>query len=300
MSKSTFSRRSKIPYTVNTLDELPEGLRERTLQKLEPGAEIDTIFVVPMQQLASSFGVGRRTSLVPESALVFTDHGVLFVSDDGSEEKSDLSVYITHDQFSFLRLTLILLYGRLDLWGTQDNQPVKIEFVYNATGHELLQPVLHRFLHRSWVGQKGILQPIPPENEKVLAELFQQALKFSNGLRNYGLQRNERLLGYAFQPRIVKRFLGLFPKISVPGCVAAFSENGFVLMQEGSSNATSYGWFITICHKRLLSDVEISAGEKMSTVAIQIKAGAKTEMINLEWEHQHAEELKSLWLAQSD
>jgi hypothetical protein len=300
MSKSTFSRRSKIPYTVNTLDEVPDGLRELALQKLEPWAKVDTIFVVPMQQLASSFGVGRRTSLVPESALIFTDQGVLFVRDDGSESQPSLSAYITHDQFSYMRLTLILLYGRLDLWGTQDNQPVRVEFVYNATGHELLQPVLHRFLHRSWTGQKGTLQPIPPENEKVLAELFQQSLKFSNGLRNYGLQRNERLCGYAFQPRIVKRFLGLFPKISVPGCVAAFSENGFVLMQEGSSNATSYGWFIAICHKRLLSDVEITAGEKLSTVAVKINAGAKTEIINLEWEHKPSQELKSLWLEHSD
>ena len=300
MSKSTFSRRSKIPYTVKTSDELPEGLRELALQEIDPGAEVDTIFVVPMQQLASSFGIGRRTRLVPEGALIFTDQGVLFIQDDSSEGQPGLIAYIKNEDIFYMRMSLILLYGKLDLWGIQDNQPVRIEFVYNATGHELLQPILHRFLHRSWTGQAGIIKPIPTENEQVLAALFKQSLKFSNGLRNYGLQRNERLLGYAFQPRIIKRFLGLFPKISIPGCVAAFSENGFVLMQEGSTNATSYGWFIVVCHKRMISDIEILTGEKFSTVAIKILAGATTEMLKLEWEHQHAEELNLLWLEQSD
>jgi hypothetical protein len=299
MSKSTFSRRSKIPYTISTPDELPQGLRKLALQNLETEAKVDTIFVVPMQQLASSFGVGRRTSQVPESALIFTDQGVLFVQNNSFEGQPILSTYIKNEHFCTMRLTLILLYGRLDLVGVQDNQPIKIEFVYNATGHELLKPVLHRFLHRSWTGQKGVLQTIPTENEKVLAELFQQSLKFSNGLRNYGLQRNERLLGYAHQPRIVKRFFGLFPKIIVPGGVAAFSENGFVLMEEGTTNATSYGWFIVICHKSLIVDIVITAGEKLCKTAIKIKAGATTETINLEWEHQHAEELKALWLENS-
>jgi hypothetical protein len=299
MSKSTFSRRSKIPYTINTPEELPQELRELALHKLEPEAEIDTIFVVPMQQLASSFGVGRRTSQVPESALIFTDQGVLFVQNNSLEGQPNLTTYIKNEQFCYTRLTLILLYGKLDLVGVQDDQPIKIELVYNATGHELLQPVLHRFLHRSWTGQKGILQTIPTENEKVLAELFQQSLKFSNGLRNYGLQRNELLLGYAFQPRIVKRFLGLFPKISVPGGVVAFSDNGFILMEEGRTNATSYGWFIVVCHKRLISDIDITTGEKLSVAAIKINADATTETINLEWEHQHAEELKTLWMEKS-
>lgn len=300
MSKSTYSRRSKIPYTVSTPDELPEGLRELAHLSLDQGTKVDTIFVVPKQQLASSFGVGRRTNQVPEGALIFTDQGVLFVQNSPFEGQPNLMTFIKYEQFFYMRLTLILLYGRLDLWGIQDNLPIKIEFIYNATGHELLQPVLHRLLHRSWTGQTESLQPIPPENDQVLAALFKQSLKFSNGLRNHGLQRNERLLGYAYQPRIIKRFLGLFPKISVPGCVAAFSDSGFILMHEGSTNATSHGWFIFICHNRLISDIEITSDEKLSTVAITINSSATTEMLTLEWEHQHAKELKSLWLGQSD
>ena len=128
MSKSTFSRRSKIPYTVNTPDELPEGLRVLALKALDPGAKVDTIFVVPMQQLASSFGVGRRTSLVPERALIFTDQGVVFVQDNSSEGQLNLMTYIKNEDLFYMRLTLILLYGKLDLWGIRDNQPVRIEF----------------------------------------------------------------------------------------------------------------------------------------------------------------------------
>jgi hypothetical protein len=45
-----------------------------------------------------------------------------------------------------IKLSLILLYGKLEIYGVQNVQIIKIEVEYNAVAHELLSPVLRELI----------------------------------------------------------------------------------------------------------------------------------------------------------
>ena len=81
-------------------------------------------------------------------------------------------------------------------------------------------------------------------------------------------QPGERLLGFVFQPRIIQRVLGIFPRLAAPAALLALTENEILLIEEGRTNATSYGWFVTFCPRRYVTGVESTPHSEWQNVYV--------------------------------
>ena len=102
----------------------------------------------------------------------------------------------------YLRSSHLLLYGRLELLGSDQGEPVQLDMEFNAIGWHLMEAEW-----RDLVG-KAIGVPLPaPGEERTEGEQESTLLatlppKFAEGLRKYGLYTGEILQGVVFQPAV--------------------------------------------------------------------------------------------------
>jgi hypothetical protein len=288
-----YSRRTDHPYLVESLQDLPDGLRPLAEQTLEAGKTVETIFVMPAQSLPKNFGGRGGMHLAPDRALLFTAQGVLYVQDGEASGQPGQVVYLRGDQLLYTRMIQILLYGRLEFCGVEGDALKRIVVEYNTVGHDLLKPALQRFLRLAW--GKPSVSPGDDHTEALLEALGEQSFKFRGGLRGYGLLPGERLLGCVFQPRIIQRVLGIFPRLAAPAALLALTENEIMLIEEGRTNPTSYGWFITLCPRNYVTGVEARPGAEWKDVHVHLKKGEITADHQVTLENAAAQAWQSLW-----
>lgn len=291
-----YSRRTDHPYLVESLEDLPDGLQHLAGQGLEAGETAETIFVMPAQWLPMDFGRRGGMHLVPERALVFTSRGALYVQGAGRSGEPGQAIYLPGSQLFYTRLIQVLLYGRLEFYSAAGDRLQRIVVEYNTTGHDLLKPALQRFLRLAWEQKpSGAPHPDVDQTETMLQALGEQSYKFRGGLQGYGLLPGERLLGFVFQPRITQRILGIFPRLIAPAAVFALTEKSILAIEEGRTNATSYGWFVTYCPRHYVSGVSVAPHAQWQDVCVQMQMGDIQDKYLVTVEEKSALALRGLW-----
>lgn len=294
-----FARRTEHPYLVDSLADLPADLRQLAEQTLEPNELVDTIFVVPPQTMPKNIEGRGGMHRVPEQAILFAADRILHVQAAEKPGAPGQAPWITTDQLFYVRLILILLYGRLELYGVDDGALKRIIVEYNTVAHELLQPALQRFLCRAWrtgVHVEGIESD---HTESLLQELGQQSFKFGNGLPAYGLLPGAKLTGFVFQPRLVQRIWRIFQHLVAPAALLALTDGELVIIEEGRTNATSYGWFITLCPRVYVARIEIGPGARQQDIHVYMSRGISTAAHQVTMESKAAQGWMSLWLSKA-
>ncbi len=292
---ATNYRRTDHPYLVAHLHDLPGSLAQLAGQALEADEPLETLFVMPPQALPKNFGGRGGMHLAPERALLFTARGVLFVQDAGASGQPAQAVALHGDQLLYAHLTQILLYGRLELCAVEHDALKRIVVEYNTVGHFLLQPALQRLLRLAWDEPPGMPGLDSDSTESVLEALGERSFKFKGGLRYHGLLPGERLLGCVFQPRILRRVLGIFPRLAEPAALLALTEHQILLIEEGRTNATSYGWFITFCPRRCVTGIETAPHAAWQEVQVHLQKGSISAERRVIVENAAAQAWRDLW-----
>lgn len=246
-----FARRVEHPYRVQRMEDLPPALQESAAQvALAPDDPIQSIFVVPAQTLPKKFGGLGGVHGVPAQALIFTAGGVLHIQENASPMGV---VHLRGENLLYAHLGMVLLYGRLELCSAGDNTLQRIILEYNTVSQPLLQPALHQFLRLS----RPPLRPVQDGMQtRLLDELGSLSFKFNNGLQNYVLQPGDGLLGYVFQPAIMRRYARLFQRTVAPPTLLALTQSQIAIIEEGMTSATRYGWYITYCPRGCVTGFE--------------------------------------------
>ena len=125
------------PYRADDLGALPESLRGAAKAALPAGAKVVSALVVPTDYRSSEESEDAHS--VPEQALVFTDSGVLHVQASLTGEAAPSTVYIRPENLLYLQSSHILLYGRLELFGSVQSEPVKLVMEFNAVAWPLME-----------------------------------------------------------------------------------------------------------------------------------------------------------------
>ena len=277
------TRENPFPYVVNALTDLPEEFQRAVQSCLGDEESINSILVLPSQPFMKRGGI-------PRQALLSTTHGILHVRD----AKPPLADYLPAESLLYVHHKLILLYGCLELAGEVRGELVRITAEYNAIGQYLLDAALRQFLQLSY----GTAAPGPgmrKQNDNLLEELGKESFKFMNGLRLYALQPGERLLGYAFQPRITERFLRYFSRPVAPASMFALTDQAVVFIEEDKARGASHGWVITICPRNVILTVEskrMQSWDKLSVLSLRNKVSLERNLI---LEHDTVLACKSLW-----
>lgn len=298
--KGGFARRPEHPYRVASLVSLSDELQQLAGQALPPGDAISAIFVIPEQMLPRDWtGVGG-IHRVPEQALLFTAHGVVHAQVSAPDEQLAQARYLSGDHLFYARLFMILVYGRLELYGAVDGSLIQIIVEYNSVSQELIQPELYKLLRQAW-------QPLPVEKSSQnetgarLNNLELKSTKFCSGLRSYSLQRDERLLDFVFQPLIRKKKFGFSQQPVAPSSLVALTDRQLILIEEGLTSATSYGYFITFCPLASVVNIALTPNDTLKMngflqdLSINLGQAQVTANHRLTLENSNALAAQSLW-----
>lgn len=204
-------------------------------------------------------------------------------------------IHLRGDQLLYTHLSLVLLYGRLEFCGIEGEALTHIVVEYNTVGHDFLHPTILRFLRLAWQ-QPQSQRPQHDQTDTLLQELFEKSFKFRNGLKIYAMQPGEPLLGFVFQPRIMRPYFRIFHRLVAPAALLALTQNDLVLIQEGRSSVSSYGWFITFCPRICVSGIEITPNVEWQDVNIHLKRGDFTADHQVTVENTAARNWQSLWM----
>jgi len=266
MPEPQIPRRTAHPYQVEGLADLPDSLRQLAEQSLGPTEAVNLIFVVPSQVLGGHWWSGPRR--VPEQTLLFTSQGVLHVQGTGAAGRAGQATYLRGGELVYVHLSLVLLYGRLELAGLVNGALSRIVVEYNTVGHVLLQPALHAFLRMAW--KQAQAQTNDDQTDMLLDELEGQSFKFRSGLRYHTLQHDERLLGFVFQPRITQSHWRLFRRLIAPATLLALTDQQLVVIEENRTLGAAYGWIFTFCPRTCLAAIEARPNTEWQDLTVRL------------------------------
>lgn len=288
-----FAQRAGHPYQVETLADLPVGLREPAEQALPADDPIRTIILIPQQLLPKRFGSRAGARRLPEQVLLFTTCGALHVLDKKSPNGKPQVTYLRGEDLLYLQLTIILLYGRLELSGVHAGSQVRMIVEYNTARHDLIQPGLQHLLH---LASQPTTEAQPPSDKTgaFINELKKQSLKFSNALHDYALQPDEHLAGYIYQPRLRKDIWRIFHRLLAPACILALTDRNMIMVAEGRSSATSYGWFFTFCPRRNITHCDTQSNDEVQVVNVHLAMESVTATCAAELDADRAQAWQAL------
>jgi hypothetical protein len=292
-AKNGFSKHREYPYQVSGLANLPVGLRQLAELALPPAEPANPIFVIPGQLSAKKFGGFGGMHWVPEQALLFTPHGVFHVQAGKSTNEMGHAKYLPGNSLLYARVSLVLLYGRMELCGVVNDNLTSIVVVYNSVSHELMEPALKNFLRLAWDQTRD--EGSSYYHNLLLGKLREQSYKFRSGLENHSLQPDERLLGFVFQPRIYKQYFRIFHRLIVPAGLVALTRKQLIIIEEGVSSATSYGYFFTFCPRANVVNIETKTNGRLQNVYIHLRKDNVTTEHQLTTENANALACQALW-----
>jgi hypothetical protein len=266
------------PYMVESVAALPQTLRAAAQAALPAGALDVRAFVVP----ADYRSVGdEEPHPVPEQALVFTEGDTLHVQAGLDGQSVPAYKWIRPDTLLYLRSSHLLLYGRLELLGSDQGEPVQLDMEFNAIGWHLMELEWH-----SLVGKAiGVPPPVPgeerAESQQELTLLATLPPKFAEGLRKYGLYTGEILQGVVFQPAIWTQTLALFENQVMPNTLLALTEASVLVLEEEPAlvrKSEQIGLIITRIPRQAVADVQSAARGSIEEITFLLaRSGATAE-----------------------
>lgn len=267
------------PYRADDLSALPESLRGAAKAALPVGTKSVSALVMPTDYRSSEESEDAHP--VPEQALVFTDSGVLHVQASLTGEAAPSTVYIQPENLLYLKSSHILLYGRLELFGSVQSEPVKLVMEFNSVAWPLMETEWRGLVCKAI----GLAPPAPDEDrvesqrEKALLESV--PAKFAEGLRKYGLYTGEQLVGVIFQPAVWTQTLAVLDHQVAPNTLLALTDASMLVLEEERAlvrKTEQYGLVVMRIPWGAIVDVQSVVQDSLEELRISIaREGVSTE-----------------------
>ena len=255
-----------MPFSVPSLSELPDSLRQAALQSIGTTDKPISICVFPVRTYLKNWD---SWEYLTEQALIFTRTRILHIQAPGLSNHEASTVSLCAADLSYTRLSLILMYGRLEF---VDESLSRVVVEFNSAGFEIIQPGLKEFLG-SCCGKEPGSKPDKALTETVLGEIGEESFKFKNGLYLYALLPEEQVLGFVFQPGIWGKRWHLFPlKISEATLLALTDRQLIVVEERSQSKFPAYGWIFTFYPRRAIERIGITTRLDRQELVIGLKS----------------------------
>ncbi len=281
---------STRPFFLNTIDQLPESLLELVNSYLPSDQVVQGIFVVPPE----TYSRGFRPHLNPLQALIFTHLGILHITASFKRGQPGDGVWISADEIMMIKLSLILLYGKLEIFAVQNGQVASIEVEYNTVAHDLLAPVLRGLIKKTW--QKNPAKFRQSAEDATFSDFVNISFSFYNGLNNEAIQPGERVRGYVYQPEIREPWLKIFHRKIYPQIVLALTDQQLILLQQDLKFQTHHEWIFTFIPLYRIASIEQVPYKTWQKVSIQINTEPNQQSIDLILAPEDAKKWQAIWM----
>ena len=277
------------PYFLRDVDQLPEALLDLAKSHLPAGQAIEGILVVPPE--THKRGLGWR--LNPLQALIFTQQGVLHLAAPSKKGRPEEAVWIAAEDIFKFKFSLILLYEKLEIFGAQNGQIIKIELEYHAVAHDLLTPLLRGLIRKTWQKNPDSLAQRP--EDATFSKFVSTSYSFYNGLKNEAIQADELILGYVYQPEIHQPFLRNFYRRLFPQTAMALTGQQLILLQQDLANLSHHEWIFTFIPLYRIASIQPAGYKEWQKLSIHLLSGSQQQDIDVTLEPVNARKWNSIW-----
>lgn len=276
-------------FFLNVIDQLPESLLELAKSYLPSNQVIYGIFVVPPE----TYSHGFRPHLNSLQALIFTNLGILHIAASFNRGQPGEGVWISADEIMMIKLSLILLYGKLEIFSALNGQTKKIEVEYNTVAHDLLARALRGLIKKTW--QKNPAKFRQSAEDATFSDFVNISFSFYNGLNNEAIQPGERVIGHVYQPEVREPWLKILHKKIFPQTVMALTDYQLILLQRDLNFQTNLGWIFTFIPLYRIASIEQVPYKTWQRVSVHLLSGSLQQDIDVILEPAQAQEWRSIW-----
>lgn len=274
------------PMILKNISELNQELQSPTLTALASEKDIQTIVAFPPQ-------IHHGWTYVPKQALLYTSTEVIhLLASIWPDQEAQITIVDGHDLL-YMDVTLILLYGFLELGAKGPGSPTQLSVEFNTVGWYQLSKPLQRLLQVTKAKPNEPTDKISfsPAATKALGKL---PFKFSNGLRLHGLLPGEELEDLVFQAGTWEyRFLVIRKAISA-NTLLLFTSNFVVIIRE--KLGFQYGWIVTYIPRKNILGIQNQIHGPFNELSFNMKRGEQTMEYKITLMNEAAQEWKAKWI----
>jgi hypothetical protein len=197
----------------------------------------------------------------------------------------------------YLKASLLLLYGFLEIVAQGDGSPARLGVEFNTVAWERLSTPLRKLL------QAAKAAPGSPADKPTYSPTTQQAyeklpLKFSNGVKIFGVLPGEALQELVFQPGIWKRWRLLFRRPILANTLLLLTSNYMVVIQE--ELGVEQGWIIAYIPRDCIVGMQYRPDILWNELTVQLKRGDQAAEYKLLLKDEAAQAWRERWVQHAD
>jgi len=251
---------------LNNVCDLPADLQTPTVAVLADREAIQDIVVFPQQ-------IQRGWHYVPKQALLFTATGIIHLLASIWSEQETQVTYLSGSGLMYLKATLLLLYGYLEIVAQGQASPIRLGMEFNTVSWDAISTPLRHFLGVSKT------KTCIPSDQVAYTPTARQAFeklpyKYFNGVQLYGLLPGEELEDLVFQEGTWKRGFYFFRQPKTADTLLMLTTNYLVVIQEDLK--VKQGWIITYIPRSSICGIQSRNDGLWTELSIQLSRQDQT------------------------
>lgn len=273
------------PMILKHIGELSTELQSPEVTSLDADSAIQTIIAFPPQ-------IQHGWTYVPKQALLFSDSKVIHLLASIWPGQDPKVTTLNGSGLIYMNVTLILLYGCLEICGMGSDSPTTLITEFNTVAWDQISIPLRRLLEATKTQSNE-----PSHKESVPVDVNQKPsklpLKFSNGLKLYGLLPGEKLEDMVFQTGEWKRKFLVIKKPISANTLMLLTSNYMIIIRE--ELGFQYGWIITYIPRNCIVGIQNQIRETGNELTIRLKRGEQSTEYKLPLMNEATEQWKEVW-----
>jgi hypothetical protein len=217
--------------------------------------------------------IHRGHHYVPKQALLFTANGVIHILASIWPNQIPEITYLRGKDLMYMKVTLILLYGFLEIVALGISTPTRLEMEFNTVAWDRISRPVRQLLQAAKTTPANSIEKasFSPAMQKAVGNL---PLKFFNGVRIYGLLPGEDLEELVFQPSVWERRLLLFRRVVLANILLMLTSNYMVIIQEELE--VSQGWILTYIPRKSMVTIQNQPSSQWNELTVNLRKGKQT------------------------
>ncbi|MBN2117322.1 MAG: hypothetical protein JW730_12160 [Anaerolineales bacterium] len=283
VTRRGFDRHASV---LKNVSELPIELQSSAVAALAARETIQTIIAFPPQ-------IQHGWDYVPKQALVFTPAGVTHLLASIWPGQEPKATYLRGSGLMYMKVTLLLLYGFLEIVAQGEGTLTRLSMEFSTVDWYCMSPALQRFLQAT--------QPAAsvPANKSAYSVTTQQALeklplKFSNGVKIYGLLPGEDLEEVVFQAGTWKRWLYLFRRPLSANTLLTLTSHYMVVIEEELN--VKQGWIISYIPRNNITGIQNQPCGSWHELSVQLQRRGQSIEYKLMLKSEAVEAWRTQWV----
>jgi hypothetical protein len=287
LKKDVLSRDfDRHPLILKNISELPAELQSPDVTALAATKDLQTIIAFPPQ-------IHRGWHYVPKQALLFTPMEVIHLLASILPNQAPQITYVNVCGLLYMRITLILLYGLLEIVAQGNDLPTRLIMEFNTV-------IWHRLSLPLWQALDSIkATPSMLVGRTTCLHITQEALeklplKFSNGVKIFGLLPGDELEELVFQSAPRKRWQFLVRRPNFSNTLLLLTKNFIVVIQEDPD--VRQGWIISYLPRNSVAGIYNKLRSPGNELIVKLKREEQTVDYTLILKRETIEAWHACWL----